>query len=608
MAKRAQRGAHDASLTGKKKSEAEQMEGQFRGLEKTTYRLMDKDRWPDAASSGEMFQTAQWALSSEAAQSLAQMAARGASGDAALAVLVRERQDLVEEWQRREQIQAAALGQDQAKRDAKAEAENRDRMAEMDRRIAEIDNRLKASFPDYFAQAKPEPLPVEEVQAQLSPDEALVLFLDTPEWKRTAEETFTWVVTKTDVRWLRSDLGKAALAREVAVLRCGLDAEKWATASNAQRCADLLGVHEIWDHSQPLPFDLRRAYVLYKALLGPAEDLIKGKQLLIVPSGALTQLPFQVLVTAPPADKGDFKSAAWLIHDHAITVLPAVSSLKALRRIVHPSVADRPFIGFGNPLLDGPDSRYAGLAKRAREKQNCPKSTWHRLAALFGLERGVTPIDMRSGLANISFIREQVPLPETADELCTVAADLGANAKAVHLGAGATEREVKALSASGELAHYRIVHFATHGAMAGQLSVASEPGLILTPPDNASEDDDGYLSASEVAGLKLDTDWVILSACNTAAGEAANAEALSGLARAFIYAGARAMLVSHWAVDSNATVKLITAGMREIAKGKNVGRAEALRRAMLSLIDSGDPKETHPAYWAPFVVVGEGSR
>ena len=137
---------------------------------------------------------------------------------------------------------------------------------------------------------------------------------------------------------------------------------------------------------------------------------------------------------------------------------------------------------------------------------------------------------------------------------------------------------------------------------------SSEPGLILTPPAQASEEDDGYLSASEIAGLKLNADWVILSACNTAAGATSNAEALSGLARAFIYAQARALLVSHWAVDSNATVQLITTAMREIARDKAVGRSEALRRAMLALIDSGDPQTGHPSYWAPFIVVGEGRR
>jgi CHAT domain-containing protein len=133
-----------------------------------------------------------------------------------------------------------------------------------------------------------------------------------------------------------------------------------------------------------------------------------------------------------------------------------------------------------------------------------------------------------------------------------------------------------------------------------------EPGLILTPPATASEEDDAYLAASEIATLKLDADWVVLSACNTAAGGATSAEALSGLGQAFIYAGARSLLVSHWAVDSNATVKLVTGAVREMARNPQVGQAEALRRSMLALIDKSAPHEAHPAYWAPFVVVGEG--
>ena len=192
--------------------------------------------------------------------------------------------------------------------------------------------------------------------------------------------------------------------------------------------------------------------------------------------------------------------------------------------------------------------------------------------------------------------------------MCAVARDVHADPGDIYLGARATEREVKRLSESGQLAQYRIVHFATHGALAGQVTGNSEPGLILTPPGVASEEDDGYLTASEIAALKLDADWVILSACNTAAGGREGAEALSGLARAFIYAQARAMLVSHWEVDSDATVKLITGAMNRLAKDTTLGRAEAMRQSMLELIDHGAPQEAHPSVWAPFVVVGEGAR
>jgi CHAT domain-containing protein len=135
----------------------------------------------------------------------------------------------------------------------------------------------------------------------------------------------------------------------------------------------------------------------------------------------------------------------------------------------------------------------------------------------------------------------------------------------------------------------------------------------LTPPTTATAEDDGYLSGSEIAALKLDAEWVILSACNTAggAGQGEAAEALSGLARVFFYAGARALLVSHWEVDSAATVKLITTAMGALAKDKSLGRAKALRSAMLSVMaDTSRPSNwvpaSHPSVWAPFVVVGEG--
>jgi len=211
------------------------------------------------------------------------------------------------------------------------------------------------------------------------------------------------------------------------------------------------------------------------------------------------------------------------------------------------------------------------------------------------------------GVADVADLRSWAPLPETADELCAVAHDLGVDPKThLYLGAMATETMVKQLSDDGSLAKFKIVHFATHGAVAGQVSGASEPGLLLTPPETRGETDDGYLGASEVAGLKLDADWVILSACNTAAGGARGAEALSGLARAFFYAGARSLLVSHWQVASASTVKLITKAVDELKRNPKIGRAEALRRSMLSMIDTGKPYEAHPAYWAPFVLVGEG--
>ena len=246
---------------------------------------------------------------------------------------------------------------------------------------------------------------------------------------------------------------------------------------------------------------------LYEALFGQVEDMIRGKQLLIVPSGPLTQLPFQVLVTAAPAKDGHKakdanKDAAWLIRDHAITVLPAV--LRSRRcgrwrvRVLPGSPWPASAIRCSTAIRT---TRPARMRQSARTKfRTCPEKPAPGQGRRGGRHRGVAALEVHGGLASLAHIRAQAPLPETAAELCTVGRDLGARAEDIRLGAGATERAVKELSDSGRLAHYRIVHFATHGALAGQVSGASEPGLILTPPEEASELDDGYLTASEIAG------------------------------------------------------------------------------------------------------------
>jgi CHAT domain-containing protein/tetratricopeptide (TPR) repeat protein len=589
--------------TDKPGSESEAASFQFRSLVKAAYRLTPQGGMPDAELSREMFLAAQRAQSSEAAPLLRQIAMRAAAGNPALATLVHERQALEEEWRERGRQDNAALSEALEKHDTEAEAANMGRLKAIDARIKEIDEELAAKFPEYDELTSPAPITVEEVQALLGDDEALVVFLDTGKLRTAPEESFIWVVTKTASRWVRSPLGTQRLTEEVQALRCGLDVAAW----EEPRCEQLTGPHYTdadRNAGKPLPFDYGRAHRLYQALFGQVEDLIKDKHLLIVPTGPLTQLPLQVLVTAPMVPDSDDKSPAWLIRNHAISVLPAASSLKALRQLTQPS-ADKPMIGFGNPLLEGPDGADAQRAKEARDDKTCGAISEAPVASI-PPPRGVGEIQMIGGLADVSFLRKQAPLPETADELCAVARDVHAEPRDIYLGARAMEHVVKRLSDTGELAKYRIAHFATHCALAGDAAGKAEPGLILTPPDTPSEADDGYLTASEIAALKLGADWVMLSACNTGVGGAPAAEGLSRLARAFILAQARALLVSHWEVNPEATVKLITGAVNRLAADKSVGRAEAMRQSMLDLIDHGKAEEAHPAIWAPFVVMGEG--
>ena len=580
----------------------------------------------------EMFLVVQARDKSQAALSLAQMGARQAVGGTPLALLVRERQDLAAEWHAVDRLLIAAAAESVGRRIPSAEKALRTRLAGIDKRVAEIDRTLAGDFPGYGALANPEPLSIADVQAHLSPDEVLVLFFDTPGQTPMLEESFVWFVTKTDSRWVRNEFGNKALTEHVAALHCGLHVAPWRGGASRDRCVDLMKAHSPREHidgqvPEVLPFDLHQAYELYQTLLGPAEDLIRGKHLLIVPSGPLTSLPFQVLVTEAPKTRlpgtlSEYRDAAWLGMRQPLTILPSVTSLKALRQFARTSRATKTYLGIGNPLLDGPQdhpqwgAHYKRQAEAARGNQQCAKKAAGQEIALARGRRSVGGFAkvFRGAQADIEMVRAWTPLPETADELCDVGRRLGVPESEILLGSWATETTLKDLSEKGRLADYRIVHFATHGALTGEVLGLAEPGLVLTPPaigtvdSKALERDDGFLTASEIATLKLDADWVILSACNTAGGGAENAEALSGMARAFFYAGARALLVSQWEVDSDAAVKLTTKAFAELKSEPAIGRAEAFRRSMRDLGMNGNLADAHPSMWAPFVVVGEGAK
>ncbi len=362
-------------------------------------------------------------------------------------------------------------------------------------------------FPEYLSIADPAPLTVAETQRLLKEDEALVAILTAP------ERSMVWVVTPAGADWAEIDAGDVALATEVKALRAGLVPS-----------AD----------GRPVDFDTGRAHALYKLLLGRFAPMLGGAQhIMFVPTGPLSSLPFQVLVTEPPqaglSQAEALKEAQWLIRKAALSVLPSVQSLNSLRKLAASGVALKPYFGIGDPVLGGPAAAPDGARGAAK-----PAVT---LAALY---RG------GSGAADLPLLQTLAPLPETAGELRKVAHSLGASDDSIIVGQAATKNRLMAVP----LQDYRVLHFATHGLVAGELSGLQEPALVLSLPPHSSKAEDSLLTASEVATMQLNADWTVLSACNTASGDKAGADALSGLARAFLFAGTRALLVSHWAVNS----------------------------------------------------------
>jgi CHAT domain-containing protein len=446
-------------------------------------------------------------------------------------------------------------------------------------------------------------LSVAKVQALLGPNEALVTYLTGD------DDAFVWAITRSESQWTPVTLDGEVLPERVEALRCGLDQQAWQDEGRADRCRQLLGVQFTSEDAaagKPLPFDLGRAYELYDATLGKLAATLQGKRLIVVSSGALANLPLSVLVMEPPAEgmpssAAAYRTAKWLGTQHAITVLPSVASLNALRASAKPSQAREAFVGWGDPVLKGT----ADCPPVPASPSACPGEAAAGQTRT-GVARSAARRSATRGVVDVESLRAVCPLPDTAYELRCVARSVGASDSSVYVGTWATEVAIK----RAPLHLYRVLHFATHGLLAAEsgqfASGYAEPALLFTPPDRPTSDDDGLLKASEIAQLKLDADWVVLSACNTAAAGGNETEMLSGLARGFFHAGARAVMVSHWAVESDAAVKLTTRAFSEMRAAPDLGRGEAMRRSMAALVERGAAHEAHPYYWAPFVVVGEG--
>ncbi|WP_205700607.1 CHAT domain-containing protein [Croceicoccus sediminis] len=316
-------------------------------------------------------------------------------------------------------------------------------------------------------------------------------------------------------------------------------------------------------------FDTQAAHSLHDLIMPPAiRAVLHGKsRVAIVTSDALSRIPFSVLLASRPENGSDFAAINWAVRHHAFsTALTPSSAFSGSDE----SANIESFLGIGVP------------AQGSEIDSNGPA---FRGALYSGADLEVLPA-----------------LPGAVAEIAAVAKASRAAQTRVLSGALASERQVR-----NEIrTPADIVLFATHGLVAGEIGGLREPALVLSRPEEAEDgEDDGFLLASEIAALDFGSDLVILSACNSAAGRSGTAPAYTGLANAFLSAGSRNLMLSHWRVRDDAAAQLTAGAVEAAAAGGDF--AFALQKAQLRMLDEARDGTAfaHPAFWAPYIVIGD---
>jgi CHAT domain-containing protein len=495
----------------------------------------------------EMFTASQLGQGGVTSQQIAQATARlqANARDPRVADAIRRREDA-----------STALQALVRKRDAMAAAAATDpsaqaaltetdaKVKEAEAALADSDAALQAAAPN-FGQLAQQVVTAPAVFAGLRPDEALLQMALGP------HDGWSLVLHDGQIAAARIPAGIDAVGKLVAEVREGI---------------------EVTDR---LPaFDIDGARKLYDlAVAGVAPALEGAKTVVVVPAGPLLALPFEVLLSGP-ADPQKLAEAPWLVRRFTLTHVPAPANFVSLRKTAGGTRATKSWFGFGDfvPMT------------LAQARGSFPTSTCADSAALL------------AGLP---------PLPGAEKELEAARALFGAGNTDWLLAAGFTRPAVLAAA----LKQYRILHFAAHALLPSELTCQSEPAIVTSDPAGATDAKNALLTAADVTQLDLDADLVILSACNSGGGGGGTAgESLSGLARAFFYAGARTLLVTHWSV-SDAVAKYLVVLTLHGLQTPGQGVAASLRQAQLTLLDGAGkslPAEVaHPFFWAPFAAIGE---
>lgn len=432
------------------------------------------------------------------------------------------------------------------------------------RDLAEATKVIDASFPQAHFFGEIEAVSTADIQGSLNPDEIYIQL----HAGRHALYGVAVPPMGVPLFW-RSDVAANDLDKQIADLRAG---------------ATMTGEIYANTNSYYPKFSVSLANQLYQAIFGKVDErLSQAKRLVIVANGPLQSLPFAMLATALPqklpVTEHEFRAAKvdWLIRRSALAQMPSARAFIQQRASAPLASAGRRFAGIGNPIFGVEQPKHASIP-------------------------AFSGVLMRSGLLDPKIFSFLSQLPDTEIELKKIAEGFGPDASTLLLRAEATEKLVK----STDLKGYNIIAFATHGLVAGEAKGTSQPGLALTRPQTQTQEDDGLLTASEILGLKLDAELVILSACNTAASDGRpRADGLSGLAKAFFAAGARGMLVTHINIPTAPAVEISTGLIAARRADPNLDWAQALQLSAISVMDKFGPNHIgHPANWGAYTLIG----
>lgn len=515
-----------------------------------------------------LFELADLANNSSVQSALTEAAVRMSINVPGLSDVVRKDQDAKQEF-------ASLITYINNQNSVPAEQRNPKVVEQMRQRMHDIEGlrkdykaQIQKQFPDYFLLLQPRAPKPEQIAKMLAADEVFVSI------QPMRDETYVWTID--------------------AAGKVGFHISPWGekqTRDAVDRVRHTLDVAEFGARAPR--FDEATSHDIYSTFFAPQAAALKDKKHVVVAtSGALAKLPFAVLVTQRSASPRSGQDADWFIKQAAISHVPSASGWMSLKKLSTAAHGAEPLMAWGDPQFD------VSMTVASNATSNTVVRSLPTRSAL------VTNLEASQNEAYLTYSKIP-PLPETRDEVLALADIMGANPQTdVILGKAASRASVLKHSSSGLLAKKQVVVFATHGLLAGDLPNLSQPALAMASTANPNESP--LLTLEDVLSLKLNADWVVLSACNTAGADGKAEEAMSGLARGFFYAGSRSLLVTHWSVESESAKQLTTRTFTAYKQDKQLRRAEALRLAMLETMKT--PAYAHPAYWAPYALVGEGGR